>query len=205
MMDEIVLNGDKYISETKVFKMLEEAHAEISETLKEKIRTEERDRIKQLINKSIDNMYEIVEETVVEEPKAQSVQVTRYNIKDNDTYFVPKSMRKPYSKMHLQDDGTFLTNNNRAAKFTIHTVLGVKNRLDVSSTVAEVQKVADSLNVPYYTMGRLFYNVHGLGSFDKFLQEWEDLQAAEFFKAYKKDNKEPINNPEKRKEAGIYN
>lgn len=205
MMNEIVLNGDKYISEKKVLEMLEEAHAEISETLKEQIRTEERDKIKQLINKSIDNMYDIVEETVVEEPKAQPVQATRYNTKDNDIYIVPKSMRKPYSKMHLQEDGTFLTKNNRAAKFTIHTVLGVKNRLNMSSTVAEVNKVADSLNIPYYTVGRLFHNVHQLGTFDKFLQEWEDLQAAEFFKAYKKSNKEPINNPEKRKEAGIYN
>lgn len=205
MMNEIVLNGDKYISEKKVLEMLEEAHAEVSETLKEQIRAEERDKIKQLINKSIDNMYEIVEETVVKEPKAQPVQTTRYNTKDNNIYIVPKSMRKPYSKMHLQEDGAFLTKNNKAAKFTIYTVLGIKNRLNVNSTVAEVNKVADSLNIPYYTVGRLFYNVHQLNTFDKFLQEWEDLQAAEFFKAYKNSNKEPINNPEKRKEAGMYN
>lgn len=205
MMNEIVLNGDKYISEKKVLEMLEEAHAEVSETLKEQIRAEERDKIKQLINKSIDNMYEIVEETVIEEPKAQPVQTTRYNTKDNNIYIVPKSMRKPYSKMHLQEDGAFLTKNNKAAKFTIYTVLGIKNRLNMNSTVAEVNKVADSLNIPYYTVGRLFYNVHQLNTFDKFLQEWEDLQAAEFFKAYKKSNKEPINNPEKRKEAGMYN
>ena len=204
-MNEIVLNGDKYISEKKVLEMLEEAHAEVSETLKEQIRAEERDKIKQLINKSIDNMYEIVEETVIEEPKAQPVQTTRYNTKDNNFYIVPKSMRKPYSKMHLQEDGAFLTKNNKAAKFTIYTVLGIKNRLNMNSTVAEVNKVADSLNIPYYTVGRLFYNVHQLNTFDKFLQEWEDLQAAEFFKAYKKSNKEPINNPEKRKEAGMYN
>ena len=205
MMDKIVLNGSKYISETKVLEMLKEVEVKANDSLIMQIRKEERDKLKTSLIESFDSIFNVIDDTQIQKTEPKIVQeVSRYNTNGNSIYIVLKSMRREYSRLYLQEDGTFLTNRNKSPKFTIHTILGIKNRLNLKSTVDEVNNVATSLNIPSYTIGRLFYNVHQLGTFDKFLQEWEDLQAAEFFKSYKKLETEPINNPEKRKEAGLY-
>ena len=120
----------------------------------------------------------------------------------------PKGLKREYSKTALRHlpkikrmnkDGTFQIGlrGGTQAKWTINTVLKIKKELKEDSGFGGIGK---KLGLDAITVARLSYMLE-TGKFDKYLSQWEQIQANQ---TYKKSRKIPIeNNPQKRRENGF--
>ncbi len=99
----------------------------------------------------------------------------------------------------LCDDGYFITGNNSKSKYNIQTVLMLKNCLfDLNVTWNDmIEKTGLTANTVMY----ICYAIE-TGVFDKFFNEWEQIQADKFQSKVKTATL--INNPQKRKENGMW-
>lgn len=117
----------------------------------------------------------------------------------------PKGLNREYSKTALRHlpkikrmnkDGTFQIGlrGGTKAKWTINTVLKIKKELKEDSGFRSIGK---KLGLDAITVARLSYMLE-TGKFDKYLSQWEQIQADQI---YKKVRKVPVeNNPQKRRE-----
>lgn len=100
-------------------------------------------------------------------------------------------------------DGTFIVGrkNGRQAKWTIETLLQLRKYIKTPITLKEISQ---KLNLDSSTCNRLMYCIE-LGKFDQYFDEWEQIKANSFYDSIKANNVKFIeNNPQKRKEKGMY-
>ena len=162
---------------------------------------EERDKALeklQLINKIIHDTYS-VEET---QPKSEKIKKTgkipyTYGKKD-DPYQIPQSARQLWKIRFMNDFGQFFNKDNRKLKINIKQVLEMQKTLSKNTTNGDIKQLGKDIGLDYAMIHKLAFN-YKEGIFDKFIKEWNQKQTLP------KPKKLPTqNNPEKRKEAGIY-
>lgn len=174
-MEIINLNGVEYIKRDKVKNMEAELKA-----MKE---------IMGQINKLTDNKID------------GSITRHKRNNKRKDAVFeLPKSAQKKYEIRMMNDKGVFITAyHNKKLKITIKDVILAKKGIYDGMTTSQAFAIRDELGLNNYHFNRLVYNIKE-GVFDKFIKQWNKQTGV---KVGKKEV--PIeNNPQKRKESGIY-
>ena len=120
-------------------------------------------------------------------------------VKDTDVYTVCESYQSLYDIRFMNDKGEFFLKNNRKVPFDIKAVFEVRKKLGIQSTVREARDLRKSLNLNEYGFGKLVYN-NQYGIFDKFIDEWNERTQPKVGRV----SLPTQNNPEKRKENGIY-
>lgn len=129
------------------------------------------------------------------EPKKQSKDIKITHITTKRHY--PKSHQQQLPKIRkLNKDGTFVVGrgNGKIAKWDINIILKLKKYIpsDLSN-----REIAKNVGLDPGTAGRLMFMIE-TGKFDKYLREWEQMQANQI---YNKNRKVPVeNNPQKRRE-----
>ncbi len=194
-MEIINLNGVEYIKKETIKKMEKEL-ATMRATMTQ---------INQLTNGLPANVSTVKKE---DEPKVETqnkeVKKTQYprkrvNISDDNIFKVPPSLQSKWDIACMDDFGRFYTVNNRKLKITIKEVFIAQKELTRKTTVKEARVLRKKLNLNEYTFGKLVYNIQQ-GYFTQFIQQWNRNTQPRI------GQKEIVyeNNPEKRKEAGIY-
>lgn len=124
---------------------------------------------------------------------------TRVNNSDKDVFKVPPASQEDWEIRLMDDDGNFFSKNNRKLKVTIKEVFIVQKELSRSTTVKQARELRKRLELNEYTFNRLVYNLQQ-GNFAKFIKQWN--QKTQPVVGKKQVSFE--NNPEKRKESGMY-
>lgn len=123
----------------------------------------------------------------------------RVNIDDDAVFVIPSSSKEKWSIRLMDDDGRFFSKMNKELKFTIKEVIIAKNHYSKNMTVKEAKELRKKLNLNNYAFNRLLFNLNE-GVFDKFITQWQEKTQPVISKW-----KIPTeNNPEKRKESGLY-
>jgi len=104
----------------------------------------------------------------------------------------------------LNKNGTFQLKNSRVnggvSKWTIKDLLKIKNRIPEKEKYPSWTSISEDLQVSAFTAQNLGYGIE-MGYFDKYFNEWEQLQANKFYGNFKQELTE--NNPQKRREKGM--
>lgn len=120
----------------------------------------------------------------------------------------PKGLKRKYSPTvrrqlpkikKMNRDGTFQIGRygGTKSKWTIHTILQLKGYILGDLPTREIAK---KVGLDPATADRLMFMIE-TGRFDKYLSQWEQIQADQI---YKKARKVPVeNNPQKRRENGF--
>lgn len=119
--------------------------------------------------------------------------------KPDEPYQVPKSAQMLWNIRFMNDFGQFFNKDNRKLKVNIKHVLELQKTLSNSTTNGDIKALGKQIGLDYQMIHRLAYN-YKEGVFDKFIKEWNKKQST----IIKRKNLPVENNPEKRKEAGIY-
>lgn len=150
------------------------------------------------INNVIDELNSIRRE--LKNNKKPATTITKNTIRK---YGETQKQRCP-RVIKLNKDGTFLLKNSKVnggiSKWTIKDLLKIKHRIPQKEKYTSWTNISEDLQVSPFTAQNLGYGIE-MGYFDKYFNEWEQLQANKF-----KSNVKPVeteNNPEKRKEKGM--
>lgn len=150
------------------------------------------------INNIIDELNSIRKE--LKNNKKPVTSITRNTIRQ---YYETQKQRCPRVSK-LNKDGTFILKNSKVnggiSKWTIKDLLKIKHRIPQKEKYSNWTVICEDLPVCALTAQVLGYGIE-MGYFDKYFNEWEQLQANKF-----QNNIKPIeteNNPQKRKEKGM--
>lgn len=102
--------------------------------------------------------------------------------------------------MGLSNDGKFIT-KTRSLTWDINTLLRLKKCMKQNEKYPTASKLAKAVGVNATNVIELGYYILN-GDFDKYFNEWEQIQADNTFKKYGNWKPNIENNPEKRKEKG---
>ena len=124
----------------------------------------------------------------------------RVNGNDSNIYQVPPSGQELWEIRLMNNDGEFFSKvNNRKLKVTIKEVFITQKELSRNTTVKEARELRKKLNLNEYTFNRLVYNIQQ-GVFSKFIKQWNKMTQPVVG-----EKQIPFeNNPQKRKENGVY-
>jgi len=119
----------------------------------------------------------------------------------------PKTVRR-YSKTiqnalpqkicGITSNGHLILGNGVDSVYTMNDLMKLKKEITSDKSFS---RIAEDYNFTTNTVGYLLYGLE-TGYFDKWFNEWEQIQANKFMKKAK-HKKEPVNNPQKRKERGM--
>lgn len=150
------------------------------------------------INNIVDELNSIRKE--LNNAKKPATSITKNTIRQ---YGETQKQRCPRVSK-LNKDGTFKLKNSKVnggvSKWTIKDLLKIKNRIPEKEKYPSWTSIGEDLQVSAFTAQNLGYGIE-MGYFDKYFNEWEQLQANEFYGNFKQELTE--NNPQKRKEKGM--
>lgn len=193
-MEEILeINGVTYIKK--------DAIADIKKERDEAVKS--LNMIREIVGVSFKDLKTMINEDIIKEqskvirPTIDGVKrVTR---KRTDIFEPVESSKKLFKIRYMDNEGVFHTKHNRALKVTIKHVFEVQKALHNNVTNGEIDDLAKKLGINYQIIHRLIYNYQE-HVFDKFIAQWnKQTQPTVGAK-----NKPIQNNPEKRKESGLY-
>ena len=137
-------------------------------------------------------LEEQVKKLTVKEPviiKNKKVE-GKYNVK------YPSSISYPKVQL-LYHNGYFKLSNNHTSPYTINDILKLEKALKKGKDIFELTQL---VKVGKPTVLRICYGIEQ-GYYDKYINEWEQIQANNFQSRVKPVETE--NNPQKRKEKGM--
>lgn len=167
----------------------------------EKERDEALEKLK-IINKIIHGTYSIeeIQPKVKKSKKSKKTGNVPYTYgKKDDPYQIPKSAQQLWKIRFMNDFGQFFNKDNRKLKITIKHVLEMQKTLSKSTTNGDIKKLGKNIGLDYAMIHKLAFN-YKEGVFDKFIKEWNQKTQPTISRKHLPTQ----NNPEKRKEAGIY-
>lgn len=190
-MDIINLNGEEYVKRSKILdieKERDKAQADL-------------EAIRKIVGISLEEASDVLYNNL--ESKSSEVKIktkTKRTRRQPDAPFTPlESAKKPFKILYMTQDGLFFTPNHKSLMITIKHVLQVQRFLHKNVTNREVDEFAKKLGFNYQIVHRVIWN-YQQHYFDKFIKRWNKMTQPVVGMQHK-----PIqNNPEKRKEAGIY-
>lgn len=190
-MEIINLNGVEYIRKDRI--------ADIEKERDNAVR--DLNMMKEIIGKSFEDLAVFINskrEVTEEEPK-EKVNKVKAVRKPKDAFTPVQTAQKLFKIRHMDSNGVFFTANNRPLKVTIKHVFEVQKALHNNVTNGEIDELAKKLGINYQILHRVVYNYQE-HVFDKFINQWnKQTQPTVGAK-----NKPIENNPEKRKESGLY-
>ena len=184
MEDTLVINGVTYIRQSQV--------AEMEQNL---------ENIRQIVNLALNDVSALV--------NGQNNQVTKTvtnkknevpKIKRDIALKIRESTMVPYEISRMDNSGNFYSIHNRKYVFTMKDVLLVRKEFGINTTNHDIKKLSEKMSLDINNIHRIIYNLE-IGTFDKYIKEW--LESVNEVKIT--GNHAPVeNNPQKRKESGVY-
>ena len=193
-MEEILeINGITYIKKERIADIEKERDKAVADL----------NKMKEILGKSFKDLAVfITEEQIKEEPKIikpTTTKVQRGTRKRADAFEPVKTAQKFFKIHHMDEHGDFYAINNKPFSFTIKHVFEVQKALHNKVTNGEIDDLAKKLGINYQIIHRVVFNYQN-HIFDKFINQW-NKQTQPIVGA---KNKPIQNNPEKRKESGLY-
>ena len=196
-MDIINLNGVEYVKRNKITEI---------EAERDKLQ-KDLEAIRKIVGVSLKDASEILtevkekqEEKKEEKQQKKKTYNRRPNRKPYDAFEPLDSAKKLFKIRHMDEDGKFFTANHKPLVVTIKHVLEVQKFLHKNVTNKEVNDLAKKFGINYQIVNRLVWN-YQQHTFDKYIAQWNKMTQPKVGMK----NRPIQNNPEKRKEAGIYN
>lgn len=161
------------------------------------------DNIKQLVSSSIAGLNDFlvaqnpkqIKKEIKEAPKREG----RYALR-NPKLKIRKSGQREYHIIRMDKKGNFWGKPNKKLIFDIHDVMAINKRYSSQTSKDDIAKMARDCQLPVDTIYRIIYNLDK-NILKPYIKEW--LSAVNDIKI--KTKKISVqNNPQKRKEMGIY-
>ena len=161
------------------------------------------DNIKQLVSSSIAGLNDFlvaqnpkqIKKEIKEAPKRKGCYALR-----NPKLKIRKSGQREYHIIRMDKTGNFWGKPNKKLIFDIHDVMAINKRYSSQTSKDDVAKMARDCQLPVDTIYRIIYNLDK-NILKPYIKEW--LSAVNDIKI--KTKKISVqNNPQKRKEMGIY-
>lgn len=194
-MEIINLNGVEYVKKDKIASIIQERDNAVQEL----------NTIKEIVNKSFKDLasFMSIEDNTITEKVVTNNNVVRKGQKalrkPEDAFEPVQTAKRLFQIRHMDNDGIFYSVNNRPLKVNIKHVFEVQKALHSNVTNGEIDRLAKKLDINYQVLHRVVYNYQE-HVFDKFINQWnKQTQPTVGAK-----NKPIENNPEKRKESGLY-
>ena len=171
------------------------------------------DNIKQLVSSSIAGLNDflgtqVIAQSITQKPKQEVVQEPVQEIEKPSEYYSLRSKhlkirvsgQREYKIIRMTNDGYFYAKPNRKLVFDVRSVMQINKRYNSSTTKKDVVKMAKDCQLPVDIVYRIIYNLDK-GILKPYIKQY--LSSVNDIKI--KAKKIAVqNNPEKRKEAGIY-
>lgn len=169
------------------------------------------DNIKQLVSSSIAGLNDFlgaqlpnqsVNQSVNQEVKTEGTKVQHTNLHSQRSkkLKIRISGQREYKILRMSDDGYFYAFPNVELVFDIRDVMEINKRYNSSTAKEDVKKMAKDRNLPIDIIHRIIYNLD-IGVLKPYIKQY--LSSVNDIKVKAKE-KAVENNPQKRKEAGIY-
>ena len=161
------------------------------------------DNIKQLVSSSIAGLNDFlvaqnpkqIKKEIKEAPKRKGCYALR-----NPKLKIRKSGQREYHIIRMDKTGNFWGKPNKKLIFDIHDVMAINKRYSSQTSKDDIAKMARDCQLPVDTIYRIIYNLDK-NILKPYIKEW--LSAVNDIKI--KTKKISVqNNPQKRKEMGIY-
>ena len=161
------------------------------------------DNIKQLVSSSIAGLNDFlvaqnpkqIKKEIKEAPKRKGCYALR-----NPKLKIRKSGQREYHIIRMDKKGNFWGKPNKKLIFDIHDVMAINKRYSSQTSKDDIAKMARDCQLPVDTIYRIIYNLDK-NILKPYIKEW--LSAVNDIKI--KTKKISVqNNPQKRKEMGIY-
>lgn len=161
------------------------------------------DNIKQLVSSSIAGLNDFlvaqnpkqIKKEIKEAPKRKGCYALR-----NPKLKIRKSGQREYHIIRMDKKGNFWGKPNKKLIFDIHDVMAINKRYSSQTSKDDIAKMARDCQLPVDTTYRIIYNLDK-NILKPYIKEW--LSAVNDIKI--KTKKISVqNNPQKRKEMGIY-
>lgn len=161
------------------------------------------DSIKQLVSSSIAGLNDFlvaqnpkqIKKEIKEAPKREGCYALR-----NPKLKIRKSGQREYHIIRMDKKGNFWGKPNKKLIFNIHDVMAINKRYSSQTSKDDVAKMARDCQLPVDTTYRIIYNLDK-NILKPYIKEW--LSAVNDIKI--KTKKISVqNNPQRRKEMGIY-
>ena len=165
------------------------------------------DSIKQLVSSSIAGLNDFlgaqviaqkpkqIKKEIKEAPKREGCYALR-----NPKLKIRKSGQREYHIIRMDKTGNFWGKPNKKLIFDIHDVMAINKRYSSQTSKDDIAKMARDCQLPVDTIYRIIYNLDK-NILKPYIKEW--LSAVNDIKI--KTKKISVqNNPQKRKEMGIY-
>lgn len=191
-MEIINLNGVEYIRREKIADIEKERDDAVKDL----------NAMKEILGKSFKDLASFIDlKTQNKEELNQNNQNRSQKIirKPEDAFEPVQTAKRLFKIRYMNSDGVFFTENNRPLKVTIKHVFEVQKALHNNVTNGEIDELAKKLGINYQILHRVVFNYQE-HAFDKFINQW-NKQTQPTVGAR---NKPIENNPEKRKESGLY-
>ena len=190
MEDTLVINGVTYIRQSQV--------AEMEQNL---------ENIRQMVNSALNNVSALANSQLVAQSNNQVTKtvtkkkVEAPKIKRDITLKIRKTTMVPYEISRMDDSGNFYSIHNRKYVFIMRDVLLIRKEFGVNTTSDDIKKLSKKISLSENNIHRIIYNLE-IGTFDKYIKEW--LESVNEVKKVTEYHTPVENNPQKRKESGIY-
>lgn len=179
MDDILIINGVKYVKESQI--------AEMQQNLQ---------NIKKIVNSALADVNSLAGNQLSNHKIEKSVPQVKRDI----ALVLRKAGKKPYKIKRIDDEGNFYSIHNRKLIFTIKDVLEVRKEFSINTTNQDIEQFSKKISLTIDNIHRIIYNLE-IGTFDKYINQW--LKSVNDINI--KHQSRPIeNNPQKRREAGIY-
>lgn len=166
------------------------------------------DNVKQLVSASIAGLNDFLGAQLPNQSIPQKIeQETKKEVKHEDVYSqrskhlkIRVSGQRKYKILRMSEDGHFYAFPNVELVFDVRDVIEINKRYNSSTTKKDVKKIARDCQLPVDIVHRIIYNLD-IGVLKPYIKEY--LSSVNNIKI-KAKKIETQNNPQKRKEAGIY-
>lgn len=165
------------------------------------------DNIKQLVSSSIAGLNDFLGAQLPNQAVNQEIEVETTKVQHTNLYSqrsknlkIRIAGQREYKILRMSDDGYFYAFPNVELVFDIRDVMDINKRYNSSTSKKDVKKMAKDRNLPIDIIHRIIYNLD-IGVLKPYIKQY--LSSVNDIKVKAKE-KAVENNPQKRKEAGIY-
>ena len=131
--------------------------------------------------------------------KIDTDSIVEENVPAKKTYREYKQSFEPYKHIKcLKKDGTFQQVKGKNISFNIFDIIKLKKLIPQLDKYPSFKSLEEEVKVN--RLPRLCYCIE-MGFFDEYLNEWEQIQANNYYGKWKPNS--ILNNPQKRKENGM--
>jgi len=177
---------------------------EIEEMVENKFKVMEEEFFRKMDARFKQHMI-MIEEAIASKYLKKSTEIKKEAVKPKSPSTVRKYRKKykPFILKGLNDDGTFIQTRGKPLIYNIRDILALKKLIPMVDEYPSFSSLCKKVGLhDVRTVQRLCYLIE-TGEFDKYINQWEQMEANNFYGKYGEWKPRFENNPQKRKEKGM--